>query len=201
MADEADSLRTSATLLARMRQMPPDQATWEEFTERYGRKILGWCRRWGLQDADAQDVTQTVLLKLVEKMQTFVYDPSRSFRAWLRTVARNAWNDHWDGRGRAVAAGGTSAAAMIQTVEAREDLMKRLDEEFDREILEEAMSRVRGRVAPHTWRAFEMTALEDCSGAETAKALGMKVATVFVARSKVQKLLQAERSKLERDGS
>ena len=201
MADEAESLRTSATLLARLRQMPPDQATWGEFTERYGRKILGWCCRWGLQDADAQDVTQTVLLKLVEKMQTFVYDPSRSFRAWLRTVARNAWNDYWEGRGRAVAAGGTNAAAMIQTVEARDDLMKRLEEEFDREILEEAMSRVRGRVAPHTWRAFEMTALEDRSGAETANALGMKVATVFVARSKVQKLLQDERSKLERDGS
>jgi RNA polymerase sigma-70 factor (ECF subfamily) len=201
MADEGDNLRTSATLLARMRQMPPDQATWEEFTERYGRKILGWCRRWGLQDADARDVTQTVLLKLVEKIHTFVYDPERSFRAWLRTVVRNTWNDYWDKRGRVIAAGGTNAAAVIHSIEARDDLMKRLEEEFDREILDEAMSRVRQRVAPHTWRAFEMTALEDCSGAETAKALGMKVATVFVARSKVQKLLQAERSKLERQDS
>ena len=42
-----------------------------------------------------------------------------------------------------------------------------------------------------------MTALEDRSGAETANALGMKVATVFVARSKVQKLLQEERSQLQ----
>jgi RNA polymerase sigma-70 factor (ECF subfamily) len=35
------------------------------------------------------------------------------------------------------------------------------------------------------------------SGAEAAQALGMKVATVFVARSKVQKMLQEEIRKLE----
>src|SRR5207247_1745645 len=49
--------KTSATLVARLRQVPPDQAAWGEFTERYGRKIYGWCRRWNLQEADAQDVT------------------------------------------------------------------------------------------------------------------------------------------------
>jgi RNA polymerase sigma-70 factor (ECF subfamily) len=199
MVDDTDSLGTSATLLGRLRQVPADQAAWGVFTERYGRKIFGWCRRWNLQDADAQDVTQAVLLKLVEKMQTFVYDPSRSFRAWLQTVTKHAWSDYRDGCGRAVAVGGSNAAAMIHTVEARDDLINRLEEEFDREIVDEAMSRVRRRVAPHTWRAFEMMALESRSGAETAKALGMKVATVFVARSKVQKLLLAERSKLERD--
>jgi RNA polymerase sigma-70 factor (ECF subfamily) len=165
--------------------------------ERYGRKIYTWCRHWNLQDADAQDVTQTVLVKLVQKMETFVYDPSRSFRAWLRTVARNAWNDYWDSRGRAVAAGGSQAVELLSTVEAREDLMKRLDEEFDRELLDEAMFRVRQRVLPRTWRAFEMMAIEGRSGAETAESLGMKVASVFVAKSKVHKFLQEERRNLE----
>jgi RNA polymerase sigma-70 factor (ECF subfamily) len=198
MVDHSSESQTSTTLLARLRQVPADQAAWGEFTERYGRKIYGWCRQWNLQEADAQDVTQMVLLKLVEKMQTFVYDPSRSFRAWLRTVARHAWSDYWDGRAaRAVASGGTNAAQMLSTVEAREDLMKRLEDEFDREVLDEAMSRVRQRVIPRTWRAFEMMAMEGRSGAETASALGMKVATVFVAKSKVNKLLQEERRKLE----
>ena len=90
--------RTSATLLARLRQVPPDQAAWVQFTERYGRKIYAWCRRWNLQGADAEDLTQDVLLKLAEKMQTFVYDPAKSFRGWLKTVARHAWSDSWSGR-------------------------------------------------------------------------------------------------------
>src|SRR5262245_27156971 len=70
--------RTSVTLLARLRQIPADQAAWAEFTERYGRKIYAWCRRWNLQEADAEDVTQIVLLKLAEKMQRFEYDREKS---------------------------------------------------------------------------------------------------------------------------
>src|SRR5215216_2109392 len=98
-----ETSHTSATLLARLRQLPADEAAWGEFTERYARKIYGWCRGWKLQEADAHDVTQTVLLKLAEKMQSFVYDPTRSFRAWLKTVTRHAWSDFWDGRGQDLA--------------------------------------------------------------------------------------------------
>jgi RNA polymerase sigma-70 factor (ECF subfamily) len=193
-------LETSATLLARLRQAPADQEAWQRFTESYGRKIYGWCRQWNLQEADAEDVTQNVLIKLADKLQRFVYDPQKSFRAWLKTVTRNAWNDYWDGR-KAVAQGGSQAVQILATVEAREDLVERLNEEFDREVLEEASSRVRLRVTPRTWEAFERTALQGQSGAEAGAALDMKVAAVFVARSKVQKMLQAEIHKLEDPGS
>jgi RNA polymerase sigma factor (sigma-70 family) len=189
--------QTSATLLARLRQAPTDQAAWAQFTDRYGRKIYAWCRQWNLQEADAEDVTQTVLLKLAEKMRTFDYDRERSFRAWLKTVTRHAWSDFWSGRKAAVAAGGSQAVELLHTVEAREDLVQRLDDEFDREVLDEAAARVRQRVVPRTWQAFELTAVQGRSGAEAAAALGMKVATVFVARSKVQKMLQEEIRRLE----
>ena len=68
MTDSPLSTRTS--LLLRLRQAPPDQEAWAEFVDRYGPQIHGWCRRWGLQEADAQDVTQTVLLRLASKLQT-----------------------------------------------------------------------------------------------------------------------------------
>ena len=57
---------------------------------------------------------------------------------------------------------------LLHTVEAREDLVRRLEEEFDRELLDEATARVRLRVAPRTWEAFELTAVEGQSGAEAA---------------------------------
>ena len=56
---------------------------------------------------------------------------------------------------------------------------------------------MRLRVHQHAWEAFRLTALEGNSGAEAAARLGMRVATVFVARSKVQKMLQDEVRKLE----
>ena len=53
---------------------------------------------------------------------------------------------------------------------------------------------------PHTWDAFRLTALEGLSGAEAGKQLDMKVATVFVAKSKVQRMLQEEMQRLEGAG-
>ena len=86
---------------------------------------------------------------------------------------------------------------LIQSVAAHDDLGRRLEAEFDLELLEEAERRVRCRVAPHTWEAYRLTAQEGLSGAQAAAQLGMKVAAVFVSRSHVTKQLQREVKALE----
>ncbi len=80
----------------------------------------------------------------------------------------------------------------LDQVAAREDLVARLSDEFDQELLEAASDRVRLRLEPKTWEAFRLTAAEGLSGAEAAARLGMSVPAVFKARFKVQKLLQVE---------
>jgi RNA polymerase sigma factor (sigma-70 family) len=193
---------TRVTLLGRLQLDPTDAAAWREFVDHYGRKVYSWCRRWGLQEADAHDVTQDVLLRLAGKMRDFRYDPSRSFRAWLKTLTQHAWSDFVAARQRSVPVSADSGVAeQIQSVEAREDLARQLEAEFDLELFEEAKRRVQLRVEPHTWEAFRLTAVDGLSGAEAAARLGMKVATVFVARSKVQKMLQEEVQKLEGEES
>jgi RNA polymerase sigma-70 factor (ECF subfamily) len=192
---------TRITLLGRLRRDPANQAAWGEFVEHYGGKIYAWCQKWGLQEADAQDVTQNVLLKLAQKMKDFTYDPSRSFRAWLKTLTHHALSDFMEGRPRAGLGSGDSAVGrMLDSLEARADLAQQLEQEFDREILEEAMVRVRLRVAPLTWEAFRLTALEGVSGAEAAERIPMQVGQVFVAKRRVQKMLQEEVSRLEQAG-
>jgi RNA polymerase sigma factor (sigma-70 family) len=197
MSEESKS-QTSPTLLGRLRQSPQNELAWGAFVDRYAPKILGWCRRWNLQEADAQDITQDVLLKLARKIRDFEYDPTRSFRAWLKTLTQHAWSDFVEARTRARVAGGLPAeAAALETLPAREDLIQQLDTVFEQEALAEAMTRVQLRVKPQTWEAFRLQALEGASGAETADRLGMTVTAVFVARSRVQKLLQQEVEKLE----
>jgi RNA polymerase sigma-70 factor (ECF subfamily) len=197
MGDPADS-RTSPTLLGRLRDTPTDQAAWGEFVERYSRKVYGWCRHWGLQKADAEDVTQNVLVDLARQMRTFEYRPSGSFRAWLRTVAHRAWCDLLESRRAATTGtGDTGVLRVLESVAARDDLLRQLDEEYDRELLEEAMKRVQPRVEPQTWEAFRLTALERLSGAEVAGRLGVAVTAVFKAKSRVQKMLQEELHQLE----
>jgi RNA polymerase sigma-70 factor (ECF subfamily) len=56
---------------------------------------------------------------------------------------------------------------------------------------------VRERVAPHTWEAFRLAALEGVPVAEVAARVHLQVAMVYVAKSKVQKMLQEEIGKLE----
>ena len=188
---------TRVTLLTRLRRDPSDQAGWDEFVERYGRHIYRWCRRWKLQDADAEDVTQDILVKLTQKLRAFAYDPSRSFRGWLKTVAHHAWRDFVDSRRHARRAEGNGRVQeLLLTLEAREDLALRLEEAFDLELVDAAEVRVRLRVAPHTWEAFRLLALEGLPVAEVAARVRLQVAMVYVAKSKVQKMLQEEIGKL-----
>jgi RNA polymerase sigma-70 factor (ECF subfamily) len=195
--DPASLSRTRSSLLARLREDATDQDAWAEFVARYSPQIAGWCRRFGLQPVDVEEVTQTVLVKLASKMRTFAYDPTQSFRGWLRTLTRHAWSDFVADRRRAAAPEDSAATAALEMMEARDDLERHLAKVFNLELLEHAMSLVRQRVEPHTWEAFHLTAVEGLSGAEVGARLGMPVANVFKAKSNVRKWLQEEVRRLE----
>jgi RNA polymerase sigma-70 factor (ECF subfamily) len=85
-----DGNRTSTTLLRRLAESPRDESAWGAFVKKYGEQIRRWCRRWGLQDADAQEVTQRVMAELARQMPDFKYDRSKRFSAWLKTIAHRA---------------------------------------------------------------------------------------------------------------
>src|SRR5947209_7715001 len=141
---------------------PADPHCWSAFVERYAPKIYGWCRQRGLQDADAQDVTQEVLTQLMQKLRTFAYDPQKgSFRGWLKTLTHHAWSDYLQSRQRAGTSGENNAIReRLDSLEAREDLLTTLAETFDLEVLAEAQARVQLQVSPRDWKIFEALALE-----------------------------------------
>ncbi|AWM42100.1 RNA polymerase sigma factor RpoE [Gemmata obscuriglobus] len=196
--DQQFASGTDLSLLRRLQQAPTDQVAWGNFVQRYGRRIYVWCRQWQLQEADAEDVTQSVLLILASKLREFEYDPAGSFRAWLKTVAHHAWAKYVTSQQRPGGGTGDSdTLGVLHSVEARDDLAAKLEEEFDYELLELAMLRVAQRVETRTWRAFQLLALQDVSGAEVAATLGMPVGMVYVAKSRVQKMLHEEIRQLE----
>jgi RNA polymerase sigma factor (sigma-70 family) len=189
--------QTSITLLGRLRQDAGDQAAWNEFVARYEPKILQWCRGWGLQESDARDVTQDVLLKLHGLLAKFAYDPSRSFRGWLRTLTHHAWRDLVDDRKRKGSGSGDAAMqGFFENIAAGDTLAQQLEEEFRSELLDQAMAQVRTRVEPRTWDAFRLTTLEGFSGATVADRLEMNITRVYTAKSEVKKMIKAEIRKL-----
>jgi len=190
--------QTRATLLGRLRDDPADQTSWNEFVSHYEPVIRLWCRRWRIQEADAEDVTQNVMLQLSLKLPEFAYDRSRSFRGWLKTLTQNACRDFFRRLARMAAGSGDSAIRhLLESEPAQDDLLERLDKAFDLELLAMATEAVRARIEPQTWEAFRLTALEGLSGIEAAAQIPMPVNQVYVSKRRVQILLKEELARLD----
>ena len=190
---------TSLTLMLRVQRDPTDAAAWEEFVQHYRPMIEAWCQKWGLQASDCDDVTQEVLVKLLAAIGKFQYDPSRSFRSWLKTVTQHALTDFARARRRLDSRVKGQVDLLAESHEALADLERSLEGAFYGELIELAMRRVEKRVKPRNWQAFQLTTVEGLSGADAAARLQMPVAQLYVAKNRVQKLLQQEIRILRRE--
>lgn len=201
MANSLD-MATSTTLLQRLRDVS-DAEAWNDFVDRYSPRVFEWCRKNSLQDSDAADVTQQVLLKLVTTMRTFEYDQHRgTFRGWLKTVTTNTVRDlarQWQNR-NIRAAGDTVTAEQlnsISTPSALDELSQKIEAQYRDELLREAESRIRVRVKTETWDAWHQTAVEQKKVVDVAAAVRMTVAEVYVAKSRVNKMMRDEVQRME----
>jgi RNA polymerase sigma-70 factor (ECF subfamily) len=197
MPSDTHAGETRLSLLGRLAD-PADKKAWVEFDRRYRPRVLGWCGHWGLQDDDAQEVVQRVMLRLVQKMRAFVYDSRGSFRGWLKTLARHALSElraeqHRPGGGT----GDSAVARWLESQEAHDDLAARLQKQFDLDALEEARWRVRRRVEPATWEAYRLTAEEGLKAPEVARRTGLQVEQVYAAKSRALKMLREELERLK----
>jgi len=183
---------TSLTLMMRLQKNPADPAAWDEFVQHYRPMIEAWCKKWGLQAADCDDVTQEVLVELLAAIGQFLYDPFRSFRSWLKTVTHHALTDFARARKRLERRVKGQVDLLAEWHNALADLERSLEGAFYGELLELAMRRVEKRVKPRNWQAFQLTTIEGLSGADAADRLQMPVAQLYVAKNRVQKLLQEE---------
>jgi RNA polymerase sigma factor (sigma-70 family) len=195
------SLRTTrVSFMDRLCGPGRDPFVWGEFVATYGPAVYGWCRRYGLQESDAQDVTQEVMVRFWRISEDFRYDPSRRFRAYLRRIVLTAVADWTAARKEARFMTGVPALeTLLGNLPAREDLADRIEQAFDMERLPTAMREVETQVKPCTWEAFKMLAIEGVPGKQVAARLGMKLSNVYMARTRVQRLLGA--ALLSREGA
>ena len=86
---EPDAWVTRETLIKRVRRQR-DQQAWEEFVYYYRGYVYNIACHMGLKHHDAEEVVQTVMLKLWKTLPNFVYDERKGrFRGWLCTVTGN----------------------------------------------------------------------------------------------------------------
>jgi RNA polymerase sigma-70 factor (ECF subfamily) len=189
---------TGTTLFMLLRD-PDDQRAWEGFVLRYRPKLLAWGRVWGLQESDADDLTQAVFTKLLVKIRGFTYDRAKgTFRGWLRTVAKNALRDAAAARRPGDGTGGTVMAELLEAVAAYDDFADRIEKEYQHELFVAAAERVKGEVSERDWTIFMALLTKEKTGNALAKEWKMQAAAVYVAKQRVQDRLKATCIELER---
>jgi len=188
---------TRASLLLRLGDSE-DHEAWVEFVSLYEPVIYRSLRRHGLQDADAQDVMQELLLAVSRSIDRWEARTHGSFRGWLRRVARNLTVNWLKRGGRQARPGGRDLQPLLDALPAAGD---HDSIEFDREIrrafFQRAAHRVQGEVRHSTWRAFWETSIVGTSAAETARMLGMTPGAVRVASCRVMARLRAAVAEME----
>jgi RNA polymerase sigma-70 factor (ECF subfamily) len=183
---------TSSGLLDRARKSDPE--AWRRIAEVYGSAIYDTARTAGLQEADAADVVQEVLVAVLKNLEGFRPTRSKgSFRSWLWTICRNNLRDRFRRGGRHVqTAGGSSAQAKLNGVAAPASYPSadQLMEAFEGSLMRGALESIRHEFAERSWQAFWLRASEGRKAADVAAELGMTEAAVNTAKSRVAKRLR-----------
>lgn len=178
-----------------------DWEAWLSFVQTYAPVIHGFLRRQGIQEADALDVAQDVLVDVAAAICNFEHHKDRrgSFRKWLFTIVRNRTIDHWRRESRQPRGSGDShiqqALAEIPTDDAT------VEDEWNREYLEtvfhRAASQVKGDFQTSTWRAFWRTTVEHSPPQAVAVETGLSLRAVYLAKRRVLKRIQEQIEFLE----
>jgi RNA polymerase sigma factor (sigma-70 family) len=194
----SQSITTRRSLLVRLREAS-DREAWQEFVALYAPLVYTLARKRGLQDADAADVAQEVFHKISVAIKEFEYDPDRgSFRGWFLTLTRNRLHDYLARRKQPCRGSGDSAAkAMLEELPCQQEEEALWEREYEQRVFAWAVQRVRPRFKEQTWQAFWQVAVEGKSGVEVARALGMTVGAVYVAKCRVQARLRVAIQEVE----
>src|SRR5262245_61177930 len=178
-----------------LRAQTGEANAWQDLTTLYRPLILGWLNRQGVAAGDLEDLSQEVLLSVVKHLPAFQHSGQRgAFRSWLRTIVCSRTADYWralDADARAQ--GGSGATAALQELaDPDSELNRQWDEEHDRYVIHCLLDLVEQEFEPTTLQAFRRLAIDGAAGAEVAQELGLSVAAVYAAKSRVRARVRQE---------
>jgi RNA polymerase sigma-70 factor, ECF subfamily len=178
-----------------VRAQSGEENAWTDLTGLYRPLIIGWLNRQGVPARDVEDLSQDILLSVVKHLPAFQHSGNRgAFRAWLRTIVCSRTTDYWracDAGTRA--SGGSGAIVVLQQIEDPDsDLNRQWDEEHDRYVLDCLLELVADEFEPTTLQAFRRLALDGAKGGVVAAELGLSVAAVYGAKSRVLQRIRQE---------
>ncbi len=191
---------TRHSLLLRLRDHR-NQEAWADFVGIYQPLIERMVRAQGLQESDAADVTQEVLLAIAKAADRWQTEPIERFRAWLRTATRNVVVNFLIRRARHPQATGDSGFAQwLEEIPMDGPESGLYSSEERQHIFAWAVEQARSEFQTATWQAFWKTSVVGLEVPAVAAELGLSAGAIYVARSRVMNRLRekvAERLTVE----
>jgi RNA polymerase sigma-70 factor (ECF subfamily) len=174
-----------------------DQEAWRRLVLLYGPLVSRWCKKFGLQDADAADVGQEVLRTVAESIDGFHHDQNGdSFRGWLYSVTYTRVLDHQRKHARAAnGVGGSEAQA--QMLEIPDCYADSGTVEEDRHILvRRAVDMVLDDCKEEIRQAFLRVVIAGQDPDDVARDLGLTRNAVYLAKSRILRRIREEFAQL-----
>ena len=198
-------LETRATLLERIHNLA-DQSSWREFFDTYWRLIYGVARQAGLTDVEAQDVVQETMVAVVKHIPSFKYDPEiGSFKTWLLNMTRWRIHDQLRKRGpvvqkRPADENGTGTSTVERVIDPNSPDMDQVWEaEWKKTLFDAAVVKVKQRMDPQKYQIFDFYVNKEWAPEKVAKAFGVSVDHVYLAKHRVAEMIRAEVRRLEKE--
>ena len=185
---------TSLSLLARLRRSPESE-TWSRLVDLYAPLIRAWLRKYDVQDSDADDLTQEVLLAVSKDLGKFEHGGQPgSFRGWLKAILVNRLRKFWRVRDRRPQARGDSDidARLAQLDDPASEMSQIWNRQHDQYVLRQLLALVEPHFTPNTWTAFCRVALEGADPGVVAKEMGISRNAVIIAKCRVLSRLRQE---------
>jgi RNA polymerase sigma factor (sigma-70 family) len=204
MAEPMDDLiPTRATLIQRLKNWQ-DQSSWQDFFDAYWRLIYGVALKGGLTEAEAQDVVQETMISVAKHMPTFKYDPVvGSFKTWLLNMTRWRITDQLRKRGPAYAASqlasdDTNTRTVDKVLDPASPALDALwNTEWEKNLLDAALARVRRRLDPQKYQIFDLYVNKGWPPEKVATTLGISVDQVYLAKHRTTEMIREEVKRLE----
>ncbi|MBL9136201.1 MAG: sigma-70 family RNA polymerase sigma factor [Verrucomicrobiales bacterium] len=203
--EDTPSVQTRPSMVAGLQS--GDEDRWREFLRKYSPVIRGFAKKAGLTEVEADEVVQETAIGVSRNVEEYRYDPSKCrFKTWLLNLAswrirnqlrrRRRWDDRkveTDAPAPWVPANEDRAVAEVP------DTWTSLwDAEWRDRMMALALEGVRAQFSPTHLQIFDLNVLKQWSAGEVAKALGVSLPTVYLAKHRISVALKKEIARLER---
>ena len=186
---------TSKSLLCKLKERY-DESAWEEFAATYRGYIYRIIVNLDIDKHDAEDLLQTVMLKLWQRLPDLDYNPEKGrFRYFIVRITKNYVYKflNREGRKKSVI---TPGEDLVESSTLEPEIEKLAEKEWRLFVSEKAWDNISPQFNDTVKQVFLMNA-EGISYEEIAEKLDIKVSAAYVYRQRIRKALQSEISRLE----